>query len=562
MMSPLRRKLLITVPNTRRPISRCTAGTMCSLAVWIFLSGRSDLLAQGRTTLQWSRPQPKSVRVDNLGKVPTEQQSASNASPLVIAQADPASNLQIRDSTTAEPPRGKARAQITLLDSPHSTSNSQRPADTVPAFYAGHRTTTIPGAHLGPPRPSVTVTEDEAGLRWQRAKVPVGQSAVSRENPVHPVAWLSETVDGPELVAPKASTEPDPFNDPFGDRQSANPTSMVDHALSLASDEGVPLELNPPTGDLPTVPDEAPLRLEAVPEYPGVRHLPRGSTGQQSENSDKVDVSLRPDAPGSVSQDQSSQGGQDRASRSYRSTPLAGQRHIYNERDCDQDVANCQRLREQVRARSVRQISLDISPSFNPVTLESGEAPPERPRTFLNEYRAWTDAQGRVVAVGALQGIEHGRLLIKTRDGKIERIAYRDLSDTDQCYFAAWWGVPSECTLGYERYQPRQPVPATFAWKAASVYHKPLYFEEVQLERYGHSARPLVQTALSGAHFVANIASLPYQMAIHPPWECQYPLGHYRPGDPAPWLVPPVPISVKGGLAEAGTILGAVFVIP
>jgi hypothetical protein len=67
---------------------------------------------------------------------------------------------------------------------------------------------------------------------------------------------------------------------------------------------------------------------------------------------------------------------------------------------------------------------------------------------------------------------------------------------------------------------------------------------------------------LAGAHFFANIALLPYNMGTHPPHECQYALGYYRPGSCAPWLLPPFPISVRGGLAEAGVIVGGIFLIP
>jgi hypothetical protein len=51
-------------------------------------------------------------------------------------------------------------------------------------------------------------------------------------------------------------------------------------------------------------------------------------------------------------------------------------------------------------------------------------------------------------------------------------------------------------------------------------------------------------------------------MGINPPNECQYALGYYRPGNCAPWLVPPIPLSVRGALVEAGAIMGGAFVIP
>jgi hypothetical protein len=73
-----------------------------------------------------------------------------------------------------------------------------------------------------------------------------------------------------------------------------------------------------------------------------------------------------------------------------------------------------------------------------------------------------------------------------------------------------------------------------FNWAATGMYHKPLYFEEVNLERYGYTMSPVLQPLISGAHFFATIPVLPYKMTTHPPHECYYTLGHYRPGSCAP----------------------------
>jgi hypothetical protein len=51
-------------------------------------------------------------------------------------------------------------------------------------------------------------------------------------------------------------------------------------------------------------------------------------------------------------------------------------------------------------------------------------------------------------------------------------------------------------------------------------------------------------------------------MAINPPHECQYSLGYYRPGSCAPWMIPPIPLSLRGAVAETGIIVGGVFLIP
>ncbi len=120
---------------------------------------------------------------------------------------------------------------------------------------------------------------------------------------------------------------------------------------------------------------------------------------------------------------------------------------------------------------------------------------------------------------------------------------------------------PCECRLEGEEFRPRKFACTTFTWKAAGYCHKPLYFEDWNLERYGHShgwADPIV----SGAHFFATLPVLPYKMGVELPWECVYPLGYYRPGSCAPWTVPAVPISKRGLMLEAATVTGLVFLLP
>ena len=104
--------------------------------------------------------------------------------------------------------------------------------------------------------------------------------------------------------------------------------------------------------------------------------------------------------------------------------------------------------------------------------------------------------------------------------------------------------------------------PLNFAWTASGLCHKPLYFRELQAERYGHSVGRISQPFFSAAHFFCNVAILPYNMGMRPPQECVYALGHYWPGDPAPRYIPAVPISLRGGLMQAGAVLGAVYVLP
>ena len=90
--------------------------------------------------------------------------------------------------------------------------------------------------------------------------------------------------------------------------------------------------------------------------------------------------------------------------------------------------------------------------------------------------------------------------------------------------------------------------------------HKPLYFEDEQLERYGHSFSPCFQPFISGAHFFCTLPVLPYCMGVEPPCECIYALGHYRPGS-GPTCATRCR-SASACVFEAGVVTGAAAILP
>lgn len=122
--------------------------------------------------------------------------------------------------------------------------------------------------------------------------------------------------------------------------------------------------------------------------------------------------------------------------------------------------------------------------------------------------------------------------------------------------------LPRDCPLSGPAYLGRNFAPITYAWTASGLCHKPLYFEDVQLERYGHMAGPWVQPFASGANFFLTFPILPYKMGLELPNECVYTLGYYRPGDCAPYLFDPLPLSVRAALFEAGAWVGGAAMIP
>jgi hypothetical protein len=100
------------------------------------------------------------------------------------------------------------------------------------------------------------------------------------------------------------------------------------------------------------------------------------------------------------------------------------------------------------------------------------------------------------------------------------------------------------------------------AWEASSYCHGPLYFEEINLERYGYSFG-IAQPVVSMAHFFGRLPALPYLMTVDKPTECDYTLGYFRPGCPAPYRlhIPPL-VRPDAAAVEGGVITGLIFLIP
>jgi len=138
----------------------------------------------------------------------------------------------------------------------------------------------------------------------------------------------------------------------------------------------------------------------------------------------------------------------------------------------------------------------------------------------------------------------------------------KDIDDLSTDITPSEGDLPRDCPLGHEVFAPRAFAPITYTWTASGLCHKPLYFEDVQLERYGHMAGPWVQPFASGAHFFLTFPILPYKMGLELPNECMYTLGYYRPGNCAPYMLDPIPLSVRAALFEAGAWVAGVYMIP
>lgn len=128
--------------------------------------------------------------------------------------------------------------------------------------------------------------------------------------------------------------------------------------------------------------------------------------------------------------------------------------------------------------------------------------------------------------------------------------------------FGSWRAPVAEAA-----YAPPRFAPVAFHWAAPAVFSRPLYFEQPNVERYGHYVGwcdhdVLTQSTISAAHFFATVPALPYLMGAEPQHECNYVLGSFRPGSCNPHqLVKPV-MSLRGLVYEGVVATGLVYLIP
>ncbi len=209
---------------------------------------------------------------------------------------------------------------------------------------------------------------------------------------------------------------------------------------------------------------------------------------------------------------------------------------------------SCNEFRSKLLNQSIRDISLDISPRASRTRDQ-----------YIAISRSWTDRLGNVIASGAMVDLRRGYVIIDGVNGR-QKVPFSKLSDADSSAVAEYWQVPELCSVGDSQLPQRHWVPQSFTWTASSLCHKPLYFENQQLERYGHTHGPILQPIHSTAHFFVSLATLPYATAIHPPTECRYALGYYRPGNCAPWLKDPIPVSLDGIRRQALVTTGLAFI--
>lgn len=396
-------------------------------------------------------------------------------------------------------------------------------------------------------------TTPQSHLQWRPSSKVRTTTKVATE--VKQVNHLQLTsADG--HVVQNASTLPpaDPFNDPFNDQLQKYTAQQAEPPRSRFS---LPQE---PPAEAPTQPEPMPepMAIDPAPSQPmqpePMAPAPIEEAPQRSAPS--LDSQMPPRS--STPLPAPSYGAQPQA-------PMANAadcKQTYKQRNCCEESEDCIAIREELGRIDIRNISVDISAPFAPDEEDSDMARSQQAQAMQESpVREWHNESGELIAEGRMLDIRDRRLSIDTGT-EIKRIPLKALASDEKCFVAAYWNLPYECGWTDQPFLGRHWAPLEVNWTASALCHKPLYFEERALERYGHTTGPISQVVLSGAHFFGSAALLPYQMGINPPNECRYALGYYRPGNCAPYLIPPVPLSARGAAYQSAAILGAVYWIP
>ncbi len=338
---------------------------------------------------------------------------------------------------------------------------------------------------------------------------------------------------------------------------------------------GAPSQLPPPQFDMPL--NNQPLS-DALPppnvdplDQPELPPPPTGRSDNSPANPDSILENTRPSNPFPKPNEEPSPADRSGGEPELVPPPREKGENLKDEdsegpelerRKENTNSGYCDEMRARIHANPITAVSLDVSPKFG-AGFKAKKDPEQQRLDFAASapVREWTDYRGYVVASGRMIDLRDGRVVIDV-GGREQSIPLRDLSDVDTTYVGESWNIPERCGTGYDPLDGRSFVPSTVQWAASGLCHKPLYFEQVQLERYGHEIGPVLQPILGTAHFFGNIPLLPYKMGIHPPWECQYPLGYYRPGNCAPYMLQPIPWSLRGAAVQAAAVTGAAALIP
>ncbi len=455
---------------------------------------------------------------------------------------------QVRASKIARPTIGPKRDDMSIALQKVQAPLARRPATRIPQrnYVNPANLTRIPNSGPISPRHSF---EQRTAAPEQMTEL-TDSRVVSLENSRDIPPDRTRSQQSGQDIQRVAASDPvlsDPIQDPFGDRPPLR--SPVRHAheqepnTSRVQGDEISILNSPDEQDISYGAD---AQYDYAPRFQEDGELPRIDSFQDDNQVPRSD-----ELTGGLDDDLNRVGDdlQDDLEELPPGVDDAPMQDFDDEFDVNDPIQapvekSCDEFRSRLLDNAITSISLDMSPPKSKLQSKSIES------------RTWTDRSGIELATGTMEKLSRGYVILDNG----QKLATARLSDSDLAAISKFWQIPLECTIGNEEFAPRSWIPQTFTWTASSLCHKPLYFENIQLERYGHSYGPVLQPVHSTVHFFTRLVFLPYQKALHPSTECQYALGFYRPGDCAPWLKDPIPLSLDGFTRQTLVTLGWAYI--
>lgn len=109
--------------------------------------------------------------------------------------------------------------------------------------------------------------------------------------------------------------------------------------------------------------------------------------------------------------------------------------------------------------------------------------------------------------------------------------------------------------------EKRKFIEMTATKQPSYVVFQPLYFQQINHERYGWELG-VFQPIVSTGQFYGDVLLFPYKFAANPPWCCETNAGYALPGDPEPLRFLTTPFSWRGVIGQTGAAVGGAAIFP
>jgi hypothetical protein len=466
------------------------------------------------------------------------------AEPVVVstdaAQVDTESPAAPENKSAATAPVDTALVD-TALQSPASTSDE--PIAELPLHRSARRMSESPLATFAP------VTDDAPASSREPARAPTSPLASAAESVATKPVPAPKSARVVTEFAPEEGTIPLEPNDSATTDSTPVPETPVAESSESVSDESVPEET---VVDAAPV-EEAPLEVDEMVTTPEPEPVVRRrSSPQDSEPSPEVE-SIR----STVAAEESVSGADE-----IEDEPLAALGSLPPHPEETDGAARQSKLEPIAAPRTTgsRRASLRQAEPETPMADPQANREPTRdPRELKG-----------VKTIHPFKDYEPDEDIFKTDrcQNNCPRPLGEDCPDckpgmSDDPNILNCPECPEEVALNSPEFQlsfPTRTFPALdYRWEATNVWHYPLYFEDTELERYGHSRPFFIQPVFSAARFGAQFLLLPYRASLLPPWKQDYELGHYRPGRCVPYRYEVLPWNRTAAVWQAGVTTGAYF---